>query len=88
MREQGFAVESVCAVLREQSCQIAVRSYRARKAGRPPAARIHGDAVVIDALLATVGQLESLYGRRMGAGGCAHTPAGAAATLGQEWEAA
>ena len=64
MREQGFAVESVCAVLREQGCQIAARTYRAWKAGRPAAARTHADAVVIDALRATAGRPESLYGRR------------------------
>jgi putative transposase len=64
MRQRGFAVESVCAVLREQGCQIAARTYRAWRAGRPPAARLHSDAVVIDALRATAGQPESLYGRR------------------------
>jgi hypothetical protein len=64
MREKGFAVESVCAVLREQGCQIAARTYRAWRAGRPAAARTHADAVVIHALRATAGQPESLYGRR------------------------
>ena len=28
MRKMGFAVASVCAVLREQGCQIAARTYR------------------------------------------------------------
>jgi putative transposase len=64
MRERGFAVESVCAVLREQGCQIAARTYRAWTAGRPPAARDHSDAVVIVVLRATADQPEPLYGRR------------------------
>ncbi len=55
---------SVCAVLREQGCQIAARTYLAWTAGCPPAARTHSDAVVIDALRATAGHPESLYGRR------------------------
>jgi putative transposase len=54
MRDRGFAVESVCAVLREQGCRIAARTYRAWRAGRPSAARTHSDAVVIDALRATL----------------------------------
>jgi putative transposase len=64
MREQGFAVESVCAVLRQQGCQIAARTYRAWKQPRRPAARTVADAHVIDALLATKDTPESLYGRR------------------------
>ena len=32
---QGHAVESVCRVLREQGCQVAARTYRAWRAGRP-----------------------------------------------------
>jgi putative transposase len=64
MREKGFAVESTCAVLREQGCPVAARTYRAWKACRAPAARVVTDAFVIDALKATVAQPESLYGRR------------------------
>lgn len=64
MREKGFAVESVCAVLREQGCQIAARTYRAWRQARPPAARTVSDAHIIEALRATAGQPESLYGRR------------------------
>ena len=64
MRHQGFAVESICAVLTEQGCQVAARTYRAWKAATAPSARTVSDAVVIDALLATAGTPESLYGRR------------------------
>lgn len=35
MRAQGHAVESVCAVLREQDCQVAARTYRAWRSQRP-----------------------------------------------------
>jgi transposase InsO family protein len=66
MRAEGFAVESICAVLSEHGCRIAARTYRALSGTgrRPVAARIMSDAVVIDALLATVGTPEGLYGRR------------------------
>lgn len=64
MREKGFAVESTCAVLTEQGCQVAARTYRAWKAGTQPSARTVSDAVLTDALLATAGTPESLYGRR------------------------
>jgi putative transposase len=49
MRARGFAVESVCHVLREQGVQVAARTYRAWKR-RPVAARTVSDAVVVDAL--------------------------------------
>ncbi len=64
MRERGFAVESIRAVLSEQGCQVAARTYRAWKQGQSPAARTVSDAHVIHALRATNGQPESLYGRR------------------------
>jgi len=64
MRSKGFAVESVCAVLREQGCQVAARTYRAWRSAPPPAARVVSDAFLIDALKATAGLPESLYGRR------------------------
>ena len=52
MRAQGFAVESICQVLRNQGVQVAARTYRAWKApGRQVAARTISDAVVADALL-------------------------------------
>ena len=71
-RARGFAVESVCHVLREQGVQgvqVAARTYRAWKQ-RPVAARTIFDAVVIEALrdarTTRDGRPtpESLYGRR------------------------
>lgn len=47
MRAEGFAVESVCRVLREQGCQIAARTYRSWKRARP-ATRTITDALVLD----------------------------------------
>lgn len=75
LRAQGHTVESVCAVLREQGCQVAVRTYRSwRRVQHRVAARTFGDAVVEDrvrALVWTVGPdgnrrmtPEGLYGRR------------------------
>jgi transposase InsO family protein len=74
MRAEGYAVESVCRVLREQGCQIAARTYRAWRAGRV-AARTITDAKVVDVVRELVwvsdprtGRLvmtpEGLYGRR------------------------
>ncbi len=49
MRDEGHTVGSVCRVLSEQGCQIAVRTYRAwRQASRPVAARTVSDAAVAD----------------------------------------
>jgi hypothetical protein len=39
LQAEGYAVESICRVLREQGCQIAARTYRAWRAARQPAAR-------------------------------------------------
>ena len=71
LRARGFAVGSVCQVLREQGVQVAARTYRAwKQPGRQPAARTITDAVVIDALLDARRTAdgrptpESLYGRR------------------------
>lgn len=65
MRSAGHAVESTCRVLSEQGCRVAARTYRAwRRANRPAADRARQDAAVIDALLATHGTPENLYGRR------------------------
>lgn len=72
MRGEGFAVESICAVLREQGVEVAARTYRAWKTpGRQVAARTVSDAVVVDALMTVrtdrvTGKAtpESLYGRR------------------------
>jgi putative transposase len=63
MRERGFAVESICAVLNEQGCQIAARTYRVWKQGPAPSIRTVSGAHVLNALRNTVGQPESLYGR-------------------------
>jgi len=71
MRGEGFAVETICAVLREQGMQVAARTYRAWKTpGRVLSARTVSDAVVVDAMIEVrVGAEgratpESLYGRR------------------------
>jgi putative transposase len=64
MRSKGHAVESTCAVLSEHGCRVAARTYRAWKRCAGPAARTVSDAVILDALLATRGAPESLYGRR------------------------
>jgi putative transposase len=65
MRSAGHAVESTCAVLSEQGCRVAARTYRAwRQANRTVAARTASDAVLMDALLSTRGTPEGLYGRR------------------------
>ena len=44
MKAEGYAVESICRVLREQGCQIAARTYRSWKSARQPAARTITDA--------------------------------------------
>lgn len=73
MRAEGYAVESICRVLRAQDCQIAARTYRAWRT-RPPAARMITDAQVVDVIrdLAWASRAEGvrrltpegLYGRR------------------------
>jgi putative transposase len=50
LRAEGYAVESICRVLREQGCQIAARTYRAWKR-QQPAARTISDALVMNAIL-------------------------------------
>lgn len=74
MRAEGYAVESICRVLREQGCQIAARTYRSWKGKAVVAARTVSDAHVVDKVrdLAwttdTTGRRvlapEGLYGRR------------------------
>lgn len=49
MRSQGHTVESVCRVLREQGCQVAVRSYRAWRRARCSRRDLE-DAYIIDAV--------------------------------------
>jgi len=63
MRAQGYGVEPVCAVLREQGCQVAPRTYRAWKKSLP-SDRTISDAYVTCAILAAKGTPEGLYGRR------------------------
>ncbi|UPG69434.1 MULTISPECIES: IS3 family transposase [Gordonia] len=72
MRSNGFAVESICRVLREQGCMVAARTYRAWRT-RMPAARTVSDAHVVDAVRNVVWRTdddgrrkmtpEGLYGR-------------------------
>lgn len=75
MREQGYAVESVCRVMRELGLKIAARSYRVwKQPGRPVADRTVTDAQVVDMvrdIAWTVDHTgkrkmtpEGLYGRR------------------------
>lgn len=65
MRSQGHAVGSTCRVLTEHGCPVATRTYRAwRRTNQPVAARTVSDATLIDALRATRGTPEGLYGRR------------------------
>lgn len=47
LRAEGYAVESICRVLREQGCQIAARTYRSWRT-KPVAARTITDAQVQD----------------------------------------
>jgi putative transposase len=63
MRAAGYRVESICAVLREQGVQVAPRTYRNWKTAGP-STRKRSDAELTDALLATVGTPEGMYGRR------------------------
>lgn len=62
LRDEGFAVESICRVLTEQGCKIAARTYRAwRSAG--PAKRTVSDARTVDAVRDTVWTTDD-HGRR------------------------
>jgi putative transposase len=49
MRAQGYAVESIIRVLREQGVKIAARTYRAWRSPRV-SARTVTDAMVVDAV--------------------------------------
>lgn len=74
LRAEGYAVESICRVLRQQGRQIAARTYRAWRAARQPAARTVSDATVINAIVDASFTTDSrgrrrltpegLYGRR------------------------
>jgi putative transposase len=75
MRAEGHMVESICRVLSEQGCQVAVRTYRAWKRGHQQVAtRTMSDALVEDAVRSLAWTVdtdgrrkltpEGLYGRR------------------------
>ncbi len=75
MRMKGHTVESICRVLSEQGCQVAVRTYRAwKRAHVSVSARTVSDAIVEDKVRALAWTLdghgrrrmtpEGLYGRR------------------------
>lgn len=63
MRARKFRVESICRVLTEQGVQVTGRTYRNWKTAAP-SARTITDAGLTNALLATVGTPEGIYGRR------------------------
>ena len=63
MRAQNFRVESICRVVTEHGVQIAPRTYRNWKRSAP-STRTVTDAHITDALRATIGTPEGLYGRR------------------------
>ncbi|MQA17754.1 MAG: IS3 family transposase, partial [Pseudonocardiaceae bacterium] len=70
MRADGHGVESICAALREQGCQVAPRTYRAWL--RTPASdRAVTDAAIVNVLRALTSggpggrpRPEVMYGRR------------------------
>jgi transposase InsO family protein len=64
-RAAGHTVESICRVLSEQGCQVAVRTYRSWKhAGRKVAARTISDALVEDCVRGLVWTVDERDGRR------------------------
>jgi transposase InsO family protein len=63
MRARKFRVESVCRVLSEHRVQVAPRTYRSSKTAAP-SARTNADAELTEALRATIGTPEGMYGRR------------------------
>jgi putative transposase len=63
MRARKFRVESVCRVLTEHGVQVAPRTYRSWETSMP-SARTIADAGLTDALRATIGTPEGMYGRR------------------------
>ncbi len=62
IRAEGYAVESICRVLREQGCQVAARTYRAWRGG--PALRTITDAQVVDAVRSVVWSTDGMVGAR------------------------
>ena len=64
MRAEGYAVWSICRVLREQGCQVAARTYRAwRRAA--PAVRTITETQVIDAVRSAVWTADARGRRKM-----------------------
>jgi putative transposase len=63
MRARSFRVESICRVLSEHGVPVAPRTYRNWKTAAP-ATRTVTDAALTDALRATIGTPEGMYGRR------------------------
>jgi len=59
MRSEGFAVESIVRVLREQGVKVAARTYRAWKRPRI-AVRTITDAMVVDAVRDAAWRVEEL----------------------------
>jgi len=65
MRAEGHTVESVCRVLSEQGCQVAVRTYRSwRHRHRQVAARTVTDALVEDQVRSLAWRIDDRDGRR------------------------
>ncbi len=65
MRAEGYTVESVCRVLSEQGCQIAVRTYRCwRRTHVTVAARMVSDAIVEDKVRDLAWRIDPRDGRR------------------------
>lgn len=62
-RDKGHRVTQICQVLSGQGMPVSARTYRSWKTAFP-SQRDLDDAVIIDALLATVGTPEGMYGRR------------------------
>ena len=63
MRAFRYRVESICRVLTEHGVRVAPRTYRNWKTARP-SDRTITDAYLTDALRATTGTPEGMYGRR------------------------
>ena len=64
LRGQGFAVESICRVLRSQGVQIAARTYRSWRTRAVPA-RTVSDAQIVDQVRDLVWSTDADGGRRM-----------------------
>src|SRR5436190_17193027 len=63
MRVRNYRVESICRVLTEHGVQVAPRTYRNWKRAAPSARQVT-DSCLTDALRATIGTPEGMYGRR------------------------